>query len=132
MHILIRVKYMYLFFIILGFFAILGIILSIKGLITEFLRIKDQCCSTSLLLTINNSSKNQIEFETKIALSRLRWYNIKKYDNLYIVASGLSRENFLLCEELCSRYDVKLLDEKEFLRQICVTENAYEQRKIES
>lgn len=123
---------MYLFYFLLGFFAILGFILFIKGLVTAFLRINDSSCSTNLLLKINNSSKNQIEFETKIALSRLRWYNINKFDNIYVVACGLSQENFALCEELCNKFDVELLDKKEFLRQISVTENAYEQRKIES
>ena len=124
--------YMYLFYFLLGYFAILGLVLFIKGLVTVFLGVRDSSISTNLLLTINNSSRNQLEIETKIALSRLRWYNINKFDNVYVVACGLSQENFMLCEELCSKYDVELLDEKEFLRQICVTENAYEQRKIES
>ena len=97
-----------------------------------FLGVRDSSISTNLLLTINNSSRNQLEIETKIALSRLRWYNINKFDNVYVVACGLSQENFMLCEELCSKYDVELLDEKEFLRQIGVMEGAYEQRKIES
>ena len=108
---------MYLFYFLLGFFAILGFILFIKGLVTAFLRIKDSSCSTNLLLKINNSSRNRIEFETKIALSRLRWYNIKKYDNIYIIACGLTKENFLICKELCSRYDVKLLEQKDFLEK---------------
>lgn len=124
--------YMYLFYFLLGYFAILGLVLFIKGLVTAFLGVKDSSISTNLLLTINNSSRNQLEIETKIALSRLRWYNINKFDKAYVIGCGLSQENFMLCEELCSKYDVELLDEKEFLRQIGVTENAYEQRKIES
>ena len=124
--------YMYLFYFLLGYFAILGLVLFIKGLVTVFLGVRDSSISTNLLLTINNSSRNQLEIETKIALSRLRWYNINKFDNVYVVACGLSQENFMLCEELCSKYDVELLDEKEFLRQIGVMEGAYEQRKIES
>lgn len=123
---------MYLFYFLLGYFAILGLVLFIKGLVTVFLGVRDSSISTNLLLTINNSSRNQLEIETKIALSRLRWYNINKFDNVYVVACGLSQENFMLCEELCSKYDVELLDEKEFLRQIGVMEGAYEQRKIES
>lgn len=123
---------MYLFYFLLGYFAILGLVLFIKGLVTVFLGVRDSSISTNLLLTINNSSRNQLEIETKIALSRLRWYNINKFDNVYVVACGLSQENFMLCEELCSKYDAKLLDEKEFLRQIGVMEGAYEQRKIES
>ena len=98
--------YMYLFYFLLGYFAILGLVLFIKGLVTVFLGVRDSSISTNLLLTINNSSRNQLEIETKIALSRLRWYNINKFDNVYVVACGLSQENFMLCEELCCKYDV--------------------------
>ena len=101
---------MYLLYLIVGFFAFLGVVLFIKEIVLSFLLVKDTCCSAHLLIVIKNSSKNQIEFETKIALSRLRWYNRKGYKNLYVVGSGLTDENFKICEAICKRFDVDLMD----------------------
>ena len=112
------VKYMYLLYFLLVFFAVLGLISFIKGLATSFLRVEDTCCSTNLLITINNSQKNCIEFETKIALSRLRWYNIKRFDKVYVVGKKLNDENYRLCSELCNEFDVELLDLEKFSDKI--------------
>ena len=102
-------------------------ILFIKTFALSFLSIENTCCSTSLILIINNSCKNRIEFETKIALLRLRWYNIKKYDNVYIVSCGLSDENFKFCEEICRKSDVELMKIEEFSQMLLKTGCAYEQ-----
>ena len=132
MHILIWVKYMYLLYYFLGFFAIFGIILVIKAVVMAFLRVNDTCCSTNILLIIKNSYKNHIEFETKIALLRLRWYNISRYDNVYVVGCGLSEENFRICKEICRKSDVELLEIKEFSEMLMETGVDHELRKIES
>jgi len=116
---------MYLLFIFVGFMAIIGLIAFIKTLILSFLSIDEACCSTNLFIKINNSEKSCFDLETEIALSRLRWYNKRKYDNIYVVGLNLSEEKVCFCRDLCHKYDVKLLDFNQFTEIIEKSGTAY-------
>lgn len=82
-------------------------------------------------MTICDREKNDIDLETKIALSRLRWYNVKRYDNVYIVGCGLTEEKFKLCKDHCRNTDIELLSYDEFSRIINDVGCAYDGRETE-
>ncbi len=122
---------MFMLYLIIGFFSIIGVIFVVKGIVVSFLRLNNACCTTNLLLTITDYQNNDLELETKIALSRLKWYNIKRYDNVYIVGCGLTAEKFKLCEDHCRNTDIKLLSYSEFSEIINDVGNAYDGRETE-
>ncbi len=122
---------MYFFYIIVSFFALIGVFFTVKEIAISFLRIKENSYSTNLLITIKDDKSGDIDLETKIALSRLKWYNIKRYDNVFIVGCGLSLESFKVCEDHCRNADIKLMDKSEFSKIINSVGKGNDGRKSE-
>ncbi len=116
---------MVIIYIISVFLAFIGLVSVIRGMCVAFFKMKNNCYTTNLLLTIKNDDKIcDIELETKIALSRLRWYNNSIYDNIYVVGCNLCESNFKKCIEYCKNYDVELLKYDDLIKKIG---NGYEQ-----
>ena len=105
--------------------ALIGTICIIKNAYLSFLKLKNQSFKTQLVLTINRNENSDLDLETKIALSRLRWYNINNYDKVYVVGCNLSNELFENYKIQCLKYDIKLLRDNEYIKEMLGTD--YEQ-----
>ena len=110
---------MFIIYVISVLLAFIGLVNVIRGMCITFFKTKNNCFSCDLVLTIKEENKTcDIELETKIALSRLRWYNTSIYDNIYVVGCDLCENNFKKCIDNCKNYDVELLKYEDLIKKI--------------
>ena len=94
---------MFFLYIILIAFALFGLLMLMQYIFLHFLRIKSSGCKNYQVLCISEPPAGDIEFETRLALSRLEWIDKSCYDGILITDCGLSDVNRNICRAICEK-----------------------------
>lgn len=106
---------MELLFIIIICFFIVGLSLSLKNLIIWFLNTNNDSIKEKIIISIKSIKDSDIEIETNLIISRLKWGN---YKNIYFIDCGLELEDYNKCKSLLNNAGFKLYKQEEILNII--------------
>ena len=106
---------MYLLFIIIVLFFIIGVTYSIRGLVLWFLNSNSNIYSENLVYMLSSYKEQDITIELNLLISRLKWMN---YKNITFVDNGLDDEDYKISVDILKEAGFILYSKDEYIKRI--------------
>lgn len=96
--------------IILTILSSIGVFYIIQLFFERLYRQKETCCKPMLVWKVSSNSRSDLEMDIKLAVSGMKWINIKNIDNICFVNCNLNESDTALCERVFNNLDYNFLN----------------------
>ena len=104
---------MIVIYCIISVFTVTGAFYIIQSFFKKLYRQKYTCCKPVLLWQISSDKSSDLETDVRLALSGLKWLNLRDYLKVCFVKHRLNDDDERICELLISANNFELVDESE-------------------